>query len=100
MVKNTTKRQIFKLDQIQSIADNKSYVAKILDREENIEGKKENLVTSIFSFSQNVFLRLFSSGCQNSGLCGKELTLYQTTKFYSRPNRKHLQTTITIWLKW
>ena len=31
------------------------------------------LVTSIFSFSHNVFKRLLSQGRQKSGLCGKEL---------------------------
>ena len=55
------------------------------DRIENIVGKGENagyqhflLVTSIFSFSHNVFKMFLSQGCEKSGLCGKELNLYQT----------------------
>ena len=36
--------------------------------------KEKMLVTSIFSFSHNVFKRVFTQGSQKSGLCGKELT--------------------------
>ena len=34
------------------------------------------LVNSIFSFSHNVFRRLFTQGRLKSGLCGKELKKY------------------------
>ena len=40
---------------------------------ENIVGKGEMLVTSIFSFSHNVFKRLLSQGRTNSWLRGKGL---------------------------
>ena len=36
------------------------------------------LVTSIFSFSHNVFKRLLNQGRYKSVLCGKELTPVQT----------------------
>ena len=44
------------------------------------------LVTSIFSFSHNVFRRPLSQARQKLGLFGKELILYQTTKFQTFPN--------------
>ena len=37
--------------------------------------KEKMKVTSIFSFSHNVFKSILSQGCYRSGLCGKELTL-------------------------
>ena len=37
------------------------------------------LVTIIFSFSNNVFKKLLSQSCYKFGLCGKELTLSQTS---------------------
>ena len=38
------------------------------------------MVTSISSFSYNVFKRLLSHGHEKSGLCGKELTLNNNIK--------------------
>ena len=34
------------------------------------------LVTSIFSFSQNVFKNLFAQGLERLGLCDKELNVF------------------------
>ena len=52
----------------------------ILDGVENIVGKGDNagyqqkmLVTSIFPFSRNVVKMLLPQGCENLGICGKEL---------------------------
>ena len=36
------------------------------------------LLSSIFSFSQNVFKSLLSQSCYKSGLCGKELMPFST----------------------
>ena len=48
---------------LKAFADNKSNVTKklkfVLERVENIVGKEKMLVISIFSFSNNVFKRLF-----------------------------------------
>ena len=55
----------------------------VLVRVENIVGKGENLVTH-FSHLPRIFLKSFFSraeSCLKSGLCGKELTPYQTSKF-------------------
>ena len=46
------------------------------------------LVTSIFSFSHNVFKRLLPQCHKKSGLCGKELTFKQTTKNLDQSNLK------------
>ena len=63
-------------------------------------GKKEKmLVSSIFSFSHNVFKRLLFQGRQKLGLCGKELTHYQLTNYLFCPGQKHLQLTNKISLK-
>ena len=40
---------------------------------ENIVGKRENVVTSIFSFSCNVFINRFHLDCKSMGLFGKGL---------------------------
>ena len=40
---------------------------------ENIVEKEKMLVTSIFSFTHNVFKRLLFQGHEKLGLCGKEL---------------------------
>ena len=42
-------------------------------------------ITSSFSFSNSVFIRLVSQGRLKVSLCGNGLTLYQTTKFYTGP---------------
>ena len=39
------------------------------------------------------FKRLLSQGHLKLGLCGKELTLHHTIKFYTQPNSLPLQTT-------
>ena len=49
------------------------------DRTESIREKEKMLVTSIFSFSHNVFKRSLLQGCEKLGLCGKELILSQTS---------------------
>ena len=52
------------------------------DRVEDIVGKGENAEYQHFLlFFQNVFKRLLSRGLFKFGLCGKELTHYQTTNF-------------------
>ena len=38
------------------------------------------LVTNIFSFSHNVFKRLFSQGHEKLGLCGKGLEAFTDNK--------------------
>ena len=45
----------------------------VFDRVENIAEKEKMLVTSIFSFSRNVFKSLLSQG-REPGLCGKGFT--------------------------
>ena len=49
--------------------------------------------TGIFSSSHNIFKSLFYLSRKNQGLFVKELTHFRTTKFWTRPNWKHLQTT-------
>ena len=60
------------LTKLKAFADGKSTVLKIMishqDRTENI------VVTSIFSFSHNVFKRFLSWGRPKLGLYGKQLT--------------------------
>ena len=66
------------LDQskLKAFADDKINITKklkfILWKAENIVGKGENAVTSIFSFSQNVFKRPLLEVVKY-GLCSKEL---------------------------
>ena len=68
-----TKRQNFGLDQIECICrrqnkcDSKIKIC-FIEREENIFGKEENAVTSIFSFSQNVFKKPSFSGSLKVGI--------------------------------
>ena len=63
---------------LKAFADNKIYETEklkfVLGRVENITEKKKMLVTSIFSFSNNVFKRLFLQGRQKSRLSGEELS--------------------------
>ena len=59
-----------------------------LERVENIVGRGEILVTSTFSFSLNVFKRLPLKGHLKSGLCYKELTLYQTIQVFTTLGKK------------
>ena len=70
--------QILDWSIFKAFADDKLNVVRIIisvsDRVENIVEKGENAVTSIFSFSHNVFKRLLSQGRLKSGLCGKELS--------------------------
>ena len=57
-----------------------------LKREENIVRKMRKCWSPAFStFSYNVFKSFFSRGVKKSGLCGKELTLYQTVWSYKDP---------------
>ena len=59
--------KVVDLSNLNVFADDKIYVTKnlkfVLGRVENIMGKGKKLVTSIFSFSRNVFKRLFLQGC-------------------------------------
>ena len=48
----------------------------VLDKEEKIAGKGENAGNQ-----PDVFKSLPVQDCHKSGLCGEELTLYQTTNF-------------------
>ena len=54
------------MTKLKAFADDKINVAEVMisvcDRVENIVGKGENAVTSIFSFSHNVFKKLLSWG--------------------------------------
>ena len=74
---------------------------------ENIAGKEENagdqyfllfpqcfvlFLTQMFIFSSAIELKLYMY-MSKSVLCGKELTLKQTTKLWTGLNWKHLQTT-------
>ena len=74
-----TKRQYLDRTKFKGFADDKvsvgQFVISVFYRIENIVRKGEMLVTSIFSFSHNVFKRLLSKGVKKSGLCGKEFTL-------------------------
>ena len=45
----------------------------------NLCEKEKMLVTSIFSFSHNVFIRLLTQGCYKSRHCGKGLSLKKAT---------------------
>ena len=53
-----------------------------LGRVKTLREKEKMLVTSIFSFSHNVFKRLLFQGCLKSKLCGKELTHYHTMSHF------------------
>ena len=48
----------------------------VFDKFETLWEKVKMLVTCIFSFSHNVFKRLFTQGRQKSGLYGKELKAF------------------------
>ena len=50
-------------------------IISVFDRVENIVGKGETACTSNFSFSHNVFKRLFSQTRQKVSLFGNGLTL-------------------------
>ena len=69
--------KIFHWSKLKACADDKINVTEILRfvwrRVENIVGKEKMLVTSIFSFSHNVFKSFSVGGHLNSGLCSKEL---------------------------
>ena len=62
---------------LKAFADDKMKVTKkmkFVSKWWKILRKKEKmLVTSIFSFSHNIFKKLHFQGCLKSGLCGKEL---------------------------
>ena len=55
---------------------------------ENIWEEKM-LVSSIFSFSQNVFKYILPWGCAKLGLCDACLTLYHTVPPFNNPEEKH-----------
>ena len=50
------------------------------------------MVTSIFSFSHNVFKSLLYQGCQKSSLCGKGLTVWPLTVHSNIACKRHLYT--------
>ena len=64
---------------LKAFADNKFDVAKMLiflfDRVGNIVGKGENADYQHFLLFLQCFTKSSSSGCQKSGLCGKELNM-------------------------
>ena len=97
MVQSLPKDKIFDLSKLKAVADDKSNVTKIMiyvfSRAENIVGKEKMLVTSIFSFSYNVFKRPFPQECQKLGLYGKGLTLYTAKKILDWFKSKHLKRT-------
>ena len=72
--------KLLTLYKIKAIADDKINMTKklkfVLATVENVVGK-----SSILSFFLNIFKGLLSQGFLKSGLCGKNLTLYLTTKF-------------------
>ena len=74
--------KILDWSKFKAISDDKLDVAPMLKFVfkwvENIAGKGEN---AGFSFSHNVFKRILSQDRYDSGLYGKELTLYQTVRF-------------------
>ena len=69
--------KILGLPKLKAFADDKLNVTQnvkyVFHRIENIVGKEENAVTSIFFFSHHVFKRLFPPVRQKSSLCGKGL---------------------------
>ena len=78
------KDKIWALTKLKEFVDDKFNVAKmqisLFDRVENVV-EKEKMVTSIFSFSHNVFKRLLSLVCYKSALCGKEFSLPRNPDF-------------------
>ena len=71
---NPFPQQNFGPDQIETLADHKLNVTKVIifffDRVENIVGKEEIVCRSNFSFSHNVFKRLLSQTRQKVSFCG------------------------------
>ena len=67
----------------------------VFDRVENIVGKEETAGDQHFLLFPQYFQKASLLGSlENSGLCGKKLTLSQITNFRLFPNLKSLQTTI------
>ena len=58
----------------------------VLNRVENVFGKGENPGQLHFLHFPYVFKSSLFQGHSNSGLCGKELTLYQTRMFLTCRN--------------
>ena len=83
------------LDQtkLKAFADEKLNVTKMIisvfDRVEKIVGKGEIACTSNFSFSHNVFERLFSQTHQKVSLCGNGLNTAQMMNNNFDKSRKH-----------
>ena len=71
--------KILGLPKLNAFADDKSNVTQnikvVFFSIENIMGKEEMLVTSIFFFSNNVFQRPFPPVCQKTSLCGNGLKI-------------------------
>ena len=59
-----------------------------LKGQETLWEKVKLLITSNFSFSHSVFERLVLQTNKNQGLCGKELTLYQTILIFNYPKEE------------
>ena len=65
----------------------------VFDTVEIIVGKGENADYQHFLVFSQYFQKAFSLGVLKIRLCGNELTLHQTTIFWTRPNSKHLHMT-------
>ena len=78
MLNSLPNDKFLNLSKLKAFADDKVNLAEklklVLGGVENIVGKEEMLVTSIFTFSHNVFKRLPFQGRFKSGSCGKELS--------------------------
>ena len=78
MLNSLPNDRFLNLSKLKAFADDKVNLAEklklVLGGVENIVGKEEMLVTSIFTFSHSVFKRLPFQGRFKSGLCGKELS--------------------------
>ena len=81
--------KILDVTKLKAFADDKINLAQmmisVIPIVENMVGKgAKMLVTSIFSFSHNVFKRILSWGCSKSGLCGTELKPFSTKTVWEK----------------
>ena len=93
---NSTKRQNFGLDQIESNCRRqfkRCFNENFFDRLGKLMGKEENSGYQHFPLFQQCFLKPSSLGSLKSGLCAKELTLNHTITNFERRILK------TLWEK-
>ena len=81
---------------LKAFADNKlnagNLKISVFEMLETLWEKEKMLVTSIFSFSHNVFKSHLFQGCQKSGLCGEELNdSFFQNRNYKEFSIKYLQ---------